>query len=162
MAKTKERSRWQVVALQVVIIMTPTIICFDVLGTPQSQGSLRAFVPKGWKRPILTSTNKDLKPWRQEVASNAHTAMMDIFLSECIAGPVRVEAHFYFCRPKSRKKDRHKTSKPDLDKLARALLDAMAGTVYANDSQVSQLWVSKFFDGSAKTWVRVTTLEQSA
>jgi crossover junction endodeoxyribonuclease RusA len=140
--------------------VTPTVICFDVLGIPQSQGSIRAFVPKGWKRPTLTSTNKELKPWRQEVASNAHTAMMDAFQSGCIEGPVRVEANFYFCRPKSRKKETHKVTKPDLDKLARALLDAMAGTVYANDSQVSQLWVSKFFDSNAKTWVRVTTLAE--
>src|SRR5580692_6328384 len=98
--------------------MTPTILSFDVLGTPQSQGSIRAFMPKGWKRPTLTSTNKELKPWRQEVASNAHTAMMESFIEGCIEGPVRVEANFYFCRPKSRKKERHKTTKPDIDKLA--------------------------------------------
>lgn len=140
--------------------MTPTIICFDVLGKPQHQGSMRAFTPKGWKRPILTTTNKELKPWRQAVASNAYTAMMDIGQCICIEGPVRVEAHFYFTRPKSGKKgERHKITRPDLDKLARALLDAMTGTVFADDSQVSQLWVSKFFDGNAKTWVRITTLD---
>jgi Holliday junction resolvase RusA-like endonuclease len=141
-------------------MMTHTILSFDVLGTPQSQGSIRAFIPKGWKRPILTSTNKELKPWRQEVASNAHTAMMESCIEGCIEGPVRVEALFYFCRPKSRKKERHKTTAPDIDKLARALLDAMAGTVYMNDAQVSQLWVSKFFDNRARTAVRVSTIEE--
>ena len=137
--------------------MTPTIIAFDVLGKPQHQGSMRAFMVKG--RPILTSTNKGLKPWRQEVAANAENAMRELFLEGCIEGPVRVEAMFYFTRPKSSKKgERHKITRPDLDKLARALLDAMTGTVFADDSQVSQLWVSKFLDGASKTWVRVTTL----
>ena len=141
--------------------MTPTILCFDVLGKPQHQGSMRGFTPKGWKRPVLTSDNANLKPWRQEVAANAHTAMIESSIEGCIEGPVRVEAGFYFTRPKrGKKRDIHKITRPDLDKLARALLDAMTGTVFADDSQVSQLWVSKFFDGSARTWVRVTTLEE--
>lgn len=143
--------------------MTPTIITFDVLGKPQHQGSMRAFTPKGWKRPVLTSDNAKLKPWRQEVAANAYAAMMaQAPRSEgCIEGPVRVEAHFYFTRPKSGKKgELHKITRPDLDKLARALLDAMTGTVFTDDSQVSQLWVSKFLDGASRTWVRVSTLSE--
>lgn len=142
--------------------MTPTIITFEVLGKPQHQGSMRAFTPKGWTRPVLTTTNKELKPWRQEVAACAERAMRDLNIEGCIADgvPIRVEAFFTFTRPKSTKKAvRHKLTKPDLDKIARALLDAMSGTVYADDSQVSQLWVSKFVDTSAKTWVRVTTME---
>lgn len=147
--------------------MTPTIITFEVFGKPQHQGSMRAFTPKGWKRPILTTTNKELKPWRQEVAACAERAMRDLVLPGCfpVTVAVRVEAHFYFTRPKSTpKKDRenrHKLTKPDLDKLARALLDSMTGTVYCDDAQVSQLWVSKFLDSSAKTWVRVTTMERA-
>lgn len=143
--------------------MTDTMITFEVLGKPQHQGSMRAFTPKGWKRPILTTTNKELKPWRQEVAACAERAMRELDIKGCIDSevPIRVEACFYFTRPKSTKKDtRHKLTKPDIDKLARALLDSMCGTVYGDDSQVSQLWVSKFLDSSAKTWVRVTTVER--
>jgi Holliday junction resolvase RusA-like endonuclease len=137
------------------------IICFEVLGAAEAQGSMRAFMPKGWNRPVLTSTNKKLKAWRQEVAQEAELAMREMELDGCIARevPIRVEASFYFTRPKSVKKNIvHKTTRSDLDKYARGLLDAMSGTVYADDAQVSQLWVNKFLADKAKTVVKITTI----
>jgi hypothetical protein len=35
-------------------------VSFRVLGLPQAKGSTKAFMPKGWTRPILTSTCKGL------------------------------------------------------------------------------------------------------
>src|SRR3972149_4411656 len=98
-------------------------VTFTVFGTPASQGSTRAFIPKGWKRPIVTSTNKKLKPWRQEVAAMGQAAMRDARL-EVITRPhaVQLNAKFFFSKPKSAKKHSsdHKTTAPDLDKLARS------------------------------------------
>ena len=48
---------------------------FTVHGTPQPQGSAKAFIPKGWKRAIITSDNRSLKPWRQDVSAMASEAM---------------------------------------------------------------------------------------
>jgi Holliday junction resolvase RusA-like endonuclease len=73
---------------------------------------------------------------------------------------LRVEAFFYFDRPKSKSKSLyHKTTKPDIDKLARSLMDGMTGVVFEDDSQVSQCWVSKFFGSPSRVEVRITTLE---
>ena len=133
-------------------------ITFTVYGTPRPQGSLRAFIPKGWKRPILTSDNTKLKPWRQEIAQ---TAQLKVRTSDTcwplergIAVTVRCE--FFFAKPKSTKKSVvAKTTKPDLDKLARSLLDALTGIVFEDDSQVTMLIVSKGF-GNPRAEISVT------
>jgi Holliday junction resolvase RusA-like endonuclease len=127
---------------------------------------MRAFMPKGWKRPIITSTNKNLKSWRQDVAAAAEQAMRDLGIEGCIDGTkaIRVEAQFYFTRSmsdeKKKKKKLNKITAPDLDKLCRAVCDAMTGTVFVNDSRVSQLWCSKLLDTRARTVVKVTTIEE--
>ena len=139
------------------------MISFCVYGLPQSQGSIKAFIPRGWNRPVLTSTNKQLRPWRQEVATLAKEEMQKTRMS-VIRRPhaVRVEVCFYFARPQSTKKTIfHKTTKPDVDKLERALLDALTGICYEDDAQVSQCWVSKAFDVTPRSVVRVTALADS-
>ena len=44
---------------------------FEVLGEPIPQGSTKAFVPKGWSRPIITHDNARTKPWRQAIVEAA-------------------------------------------------------------------------------------------
>ena len=122
---------------------------FEVLGEPIPQGSLKAFTPKGWKRPILTSDNKRTKPWKQEVKQMAMEAM-----AQMVPRVIRfekpkaigIECRFYFQRPKSTKKAIvDKVTKPDIDKLARAILDALTGIVFEDDSQVTTLVCWKGF-----------------
>jgi Holliday junction resolvase RusA-like endonuclease len=111
-------------------------ITFTVHGTPQPQGSTKAFIPKGWKRAVLTSDNKRLRPWRQDLSFIAQEAMTKAG-AELTEGPVEVAVTFYFARPKSLKKAvTEKTTKPDLDKLLRGLLDSLTGIVYRDDAQV--------------------------
>ena len=96
----------------------PKMLLLTIYGVPQSQGSIKAFIPRGWNRPVLTSTNKALKPWRQEVAVLAKEEMQKIGM-QIIRRPhaVRIEVCFYFVRPQSTKKTIvHKTTAPDLDK----------------------------------------------
>jgi crossover junction endodeoxyribonuclease RusA len=136
------------------------MISFVVPGTPQPQGSMKAFVPKGWNRPVLTSDNSKLKTWRWNVGQMAKQAMMAIgekLISKPL--PIRVEAQFYFAKPKG-SKERHKVTRPDLDKICRALLDSLTGIAFEDDSQVTQLWVSKFFGSQAHTQVRITELSE--
>ena len=45
--------------------------------------------------------------------------------------------------------------KPDIDKLLRALLDAMTGVVYVDDSQVACIWATKEYGQTAETVVSV-------
>lgn len=129
---------------------------FSVHGTPQPQGSARAFMPKGWSRPVITSDNAKLKPWRQEVAGMARQAMQ----GEPLESAVYVECEFSFPRPKSlSKKVRYKTTKPDADKLLRAALDSMTGIVFRDDAQVVSCRVTKGFAEEPGARFAVGTLD---
>ncbi len=131
-------------------------IQFQVHGKPQPQGSSKAFIPKGWKRAIITSDNKTLKPWRQDVSQIAMEAMSGQVATE---SPVQVRIWFQFLRPKSVKNTvLHKTTKPDIDKLQRSILDSMTGIVFRDDSQVVHLEGFKQFGLTEGVVVRVSTL----
>jgi crossover junction endodeoxyribonuclease RusA len=117
---------------------------FSVIGTPQPQGSSRAFIPKGWKRAIITSANSKLKPWRQEIAGIAQCEMEKRRLALIEGVPISVRADFFFDRPKSVKK-LFKLTKPDCDKLLRGLFDALTGVVFKDDSQVVECTMTKGF-----------------
>lgn len=121
---------------------------FTVDGVPQPQGSTRAFIPKGWARPIITSANKNLKPWRQQVSGMAKVAMGEQPVTE---RPIWIELRFYFTRPKSTKAGvLWKTTKPDIDKLLRGVLDSLTGIVFRDDSQVAVVHCHKEFSDNAR------------
>lgn len=136
------------------------MIEFTVYGTPVPQGSIRAFMPKGARHPVLTGDNVRTKPWRQDVAMIARCAMQEESVRLfCRPSAVMVQCHFYFARPKSAsKRVADKTTKPDLDKLARSLLDALTGICFEDDSQVTHLFVSKHFDLTPRAEITVTPL----
>jgi Holliday junction resolvase RusA-like endonuclease len=155
-----------------------------VYGTPIGQGNLDA-VPKrvgtnpatgkailDWTRPRLVHQNaKDLKPWRQSVSLSALEARgrhreID---RECA---VRVDIVFYFQRPKSLPKCRtRQITKPDIDRLVRATLDALTGIAFADDAQVDETHLWKRFAGGVadplgaagtpRTIVRVAAQEEA-
>ena len=122
-------------------------LLFTVYGVPIPQGSMKAFTPKGWTRPILTSDNKKTKPWRQEVAGAALEAMQRYGFEKLDRSvPVTLTLNFAFSKPKSTKRTVvAKTTKPDADKLARSILDSLTGIAFEDDSQVTELHVFKYF-----------------
>lgn len=121
---------------------------FIVFGDPQPKGSMRAFVPKGWNRPVVTSTNRNLKAWEALVRSRANDARQG---AEPIAGPVKLEIDFLFQRPKRLLTKRTAAvfqphvSAPDLTKLARGLEDALSGVLFLDDKQVCALVATKAY-----------------
>jgi Holliday junction resolvase RusA-like endonuclease len=51
-----------------------------------------------------------------------------------------------------------KITKPDVDNLAKAILDALNGVAYEDDSQVYSLEVQKWYvgvGGTVGTWIKV-------
>lgn len=132
------------------------MISFWVAGLPVPQGSSRAFVIAG-RAHITSDTGHRLKDWRQAIASEARQAAQEL-----ISGPVRVDVEFYLPRPVSRpKKDLWPDRKPDVDKLARACLDALTGVVFKDDSQVVKLDASKAYAvGDQQPGARVTVSAQ--
>lgn len=122
-------------------------VTFTAYGTPQPQGSTRAFVVNG--KAVTTSANTYLRPWREIVAHAARMSMLDVGrLEEPLKGPVAVVATFTLRRPASRRKrDLWPDRKPDVDKLARSLLDSLTGPCLGDDAQVCSLSVEKRYVG---------------
>jgi Holliday junction resolvase RusA-like endonuclease len=136
---------------------------FTIFGVAQPQGSTRAFMPRGWTRPVITTDNAKVKPWRQELAQTAMVAMHECGAKLAARGvPISIVLTFHFDKPKSEKKFAvHKVTKPDLDKLLRAVLDALTGIAYADDSQVTECRVAKIFGSPARLEVQVNTLAEA-
>lgn len=113
-----------------------------VPGTPATQGSMRYVGQSNAGRAILTSDNKHVKPWRSDVRS----ALIDDQgqPKARFEGPVHIGLEFILPRPKSAPKrktpsaDRSRMS--DIDKLERAILDAVTSAgVWRDDAQVTSV-----------------------
>lgn len=124
-------------------------LSFAVAGTPAPQGSKSA-VPGPRGRPVVlegrtAGQRARFHAWRSLVAQEAWVAMTRARRTTPMLGPVAVELLFVHPRPKSTPAGhrwRHKT--PDLDKLARAVLDALVtGGVIGDDAQVARLVCDK-------------------
>lgn len=130
---------------------------FTVYGTPRPQGSMRQFAIKTPTGPhyVMTSANRQLKPWRQQVSGEALTQRTESF--SCLnEKPVALTLNFYFKRPKSAPKSRvMPTVKPDTDKLIRAILDALTGILYHDDAQVVKVTAMKHYGDPERVEIRV-------
>lgn len=120
---------------------------FTAYGVAQPKGSARAFVPKGWKRAIVTSTNPKNKGWQQVVAEAANLAITEVTEKfEPFLGPVQLTTRFFLPRPKSiKEKTVPHTTKPDLDKLVRSVKDALTGVAWGDDKQVTIIAAEKHY-----------------
>lgn len=74
-----------------------------------------------------------------------------------LTGAIDVEIKFYIKRPKSvtEKKRPYPIVKPDLDNLAKGVLDAMNKLFFIDDSQIIKLNLSKEYAVNSKTEVIV-------
>lgn len=125
------------------------MITFTVLGVPVPQGSMKAFMPKNGRFPVVTSDNLRTRPWKQSVTFEASVAMA---ATKPIADPVTVSVLFYLPRPKTAPRSvLEPAKKPDIDKLVRAILDALTDAgVWIDDSQVVSVAARKCFAGGAR------------
>lgn len=119
---------------------------FFVPGIPVQQGSKR-HVGNG----VMVEMAKNLRPWRDSVTYAARAACrQDCDLQ---TGPLTATLTFWFPRPKSHYRANgllkpnaptYKSSAPDVDKLARAVLDAITGSgLWHDDAQVAGLQLTK-------------------
>ena len=119
---------------------TSEIFWCYVKGTPRPQGSARAFVIG--KRAVITSASKHLAGWRTQMTAEI-VRVMRLKQFKKINGPVCVALEFFLERAKSNTK-RRPAQKPDIDKLARAVLDACTDAgLWEDDSQVVILTAEK-------------------
>lgn len=112
---------------------------FFVPGVPQPQGSKRGFVNASTGKVSLVESSAGVRPWRSDVKVFAAEAAANHSL---ITGPVFLRCDFVMKRPLSTPKTRPTPPairKPDLDKLLRAIGDALKGTIYAEDSLIVEI-----------------------
>lgn len=104
--------------------------------------------PQGSKRHVgggrMVESSKQVKPWRSDIRSALLTAAGDP--AEKFDGPVHVTMTFVMRRPKSapKRSTPPATKKADIDKLARAVLDAVTSAgVWRDDRQVIGMYAGK-------------------
>ncbi len=108
---------------------------YVILGRPEPQGSTSSFIRNG--KIATTSANKKLKPWRKTLSDAVFVESGCVPYLGAGLEPVTVTVDFFFQKPlRAPKRRRHHTVKPDVDKLLRAVLDALTGIVYRDDAQV--------------------------
>lgn len=125
--------------------MTPAACQFWVGGKPVAQGSMIARTVKGTTF-VVPHNDGELKRWRRAIALVARGVWQaGPYDGRVLESAVRLRLQFAVLPPAS---DPHRPhpitrSSGDLDKLCRALLDALTGVVYRDDSQVVSLTASK-------------------
>ena len=120
-------------------------VTFHVDGIPVPKGSLvrmpnGAMLPAGGKESRIRAST-----WREDVRAEARAAMGD---DDLFRGALRVMIDVTLPYPKSSiRKYQHgwwpDIKKPDVDKLARGVLDHLTGIVWVDDAQVINLAISK-------------------
>jgi crossover junction endodeoxyribonuclease RusA len=122
-----------------------TYLQLFVAGKPAPQGSKRYLGVKGG-RGITVESSKAAAPWRADVRDAVADHIGAFFATFQPAEPVDVELCFVMPRPVSTPKRSTPAAvkRPDVDKLARAVLDALSSAgVWCDDSQVVRLVASK-------------------
>ena len=129
-----------------------------VFGRPAPQGSKS----KGGAGQMLEAS-RFLAPWRAAVRLAAMRARSDAG-HETLRGPCGVAMIFWMARPKDPKYENYPAGKPDSDKLARAVDDAltMAG-VWVDDALAVEVHVYKRWeDGDNFPGATITVWELPA
>lgn len=122
-----------------------TYVQVFVAGKPAPQGSKRYLGVKGGKG-ITVESSKAVAPWRTDVRDTVKKYIGEFFATFQPGQPVDVELNFVMPRPVStpKRSTPPAVKKPDVDKLARAVLDALSSAgVWCDDSQVVRLVATK-------------------
>ncbi|HEY8590687.1 MAG TPA: RusA family crossover junction endodeoxyribonuclease [Naasia sp.] len=134
------------------------MIEFEVAGVPVPQGSKTAFVVG--RRAVITDQNaKVLKPWRTAVAEAAQYAAFgrteELLPLRKAQAALDVDLVFLLPRPASVKRSWPSVS-PDIDKLARSVLDGLtASGLIRDDSQIVRLVALKRYSDRPGAVVKV-------
>ena len=143
-----------------------TTLAFTVHGTPAPQGS-KTIVPTAAGPRTKESNERQLRAWRQAIADTAATAMDG---HGPLTGPCELDATFVFARPRSHYRTGrhagelkpsapiHCDKRPDLDKLLRAVGDALTGIALIDDATIVKLTARKHY-GSPAAHIELRTAQ---
>lgn len=132
-------------------------VMFHVYGFPAPKGSSTR-MPNGAMLPAgTTASRKKFAEWRTDIRLAAVNAMEG---EQASTAPIRLMCEFQLPYPTSSIRKYQMgwlphTKKPDVDKLMRALLDALTGVVWVDDSQVCYAMVNKVYAWNGKPGAEV-------
>ena len=131
-------------------------VYFVVYGNPVGKGRPRATSRGGFVRMY---TDAKTLGFESAVADEARIAMRDW---QAFETPMQLQLSAYYYIPKSWSKKKrqmamdgeiHPQVKPDLDNVMKAVLDAMNGVVYVDDSQVINMVATKRYSSDPRVEV---------
>ena len=109
-------------------------LTFKVCGDPVQKGNLVC----GKNGRAYWREGKTLKNWQANIRLTAMSASNRAGLDELMDVPVRVFLRFIMPKPRKPRFNRPAT-KPDVDKLIRAVLDGLEDSIFVNDSRVTRI-----------------------
>lgn len=135
----------------------------EVLGTPAPKGSARAFYKAGMKRAVIVKDNSERqRAWDGLVREAAQAAIGPCYAPPFVDRALAVRIVFRMVRPAGHwgkgkragqlvpSAPQHPRTKPDIDKLARATLDALIGCVFDDDARIALLILEKVYAAPGK------------
>ena len=143
----------------------PRVVRFHVEGKPIPQGSIVADKQGG---KIHYYNRSEVMAFRKRIRAEA----LAIWGAEPSPLPISLTVIFAMRRPLShyrslswQVKDRYAEQQyqafvPDIDKLARAVLDALTGVAYQDDAQVARLDLAKMYSNAWGTTVHIAELAE--
>ncbi len=134
-------------------------LSFAVLGEPTPEGSTRAYYIKALDRTVTTHQNKKgLEAWRNRVATEAQRALEGRDWKCDPSSAYSVCVDFVLSRPASVPEHRriHPTVKPDIDKLVRAINDALTSILFNDDCQVVSMSMTKDYSDERRAGAYIT------
>ena len=148
---------------------------FTVPGKPVPQGSMKAFAGRGAAAGKAFTTSSNAGPLAKYRADIQNRYGHDYGMETPYSGPIELYVSFYFKRPASHYNSagelkgtkysapaaRWVTKKPDLDKLLRAVGDALTHYAFVDDSQVVSINATMQWASHDGTHIRIFELEDS-
>lgn len=137
------------------------MIEFIIPGDPVPQGRPRA--GRAGRRIVMYDP-KESREYKRYVSLIARQHAPKTLLK----GPLSVEMKIYRKIPKSTtKKDRalisegikRPVTKPDTDNYTKSVLDALNGIIYKDDSQVTDLYASKYYSDNPRVELKIQEID---
>ena len=115
-------------------------LSFVVQGTPQPKERPRATVRGGYAVVYTPKNTVQFERYVKQVASEYAPPKL-------LSGALVMALSFYLQRPQSLPaKVMYDTKRPDIDNLAKSVMDALEGIIYEHDAQVIHLDATKGYD----------------
>ena len=124
-------------------------------------------IPKGKARPRFVRTKKGVRTYTPKSTETYQNDVLSAYMDKCqgekLNGQIWARMTAYFTIPKSVPK-KHRAGmiwydkKPDVDNIAKSVLDALQGIAYDDDKQIVTLIIDKRYGDTARVEVKLGEL----